>query len=138
MTDFDSWHHWMDGLVRLEKLTEAPYGVGTKWRETRKMFGREASELFEVTEFDPPHRIGLLIDGSQGTTGKGEYRFFYTFVPAGEDRTQLIMQGEIDIPGIAATIFGFLFKGMFKQGCDRDTLALKAYLERSVPTRFEH
>lgn len=131
MTDFDSWDQWMDGLIRVEKLTDGAYGVGAKWRETRKLFGKEASEVFEVTEFDPPHRIGLWVDGRQGATGKGEYRFLYTLASSGEDRTQLTMHAEIDMPGVAAKIFGFLFKGMFKKGCDRDTLALKAYLERS-------
>ncbi|MEO0827006.1 MAG: SRPBCC family protein [Cyanobacteria bacterium J06642_9] len=72
MVDFDSWHRWMDGLVKIEKLTDGPYGVGTQWRETRKMFGKEASEVFEVTGFEPPHTVNLRVDGSQGTTGTGE------------------------------------------------------------------
>ncbi|MEM9945500.1 MAG: SRPBCC family protein [Cyanobacteria bacterium P01_D01_bin.36] len=131
MTDFDSWHHWMDGLIKIEKLTDGPYSVGTQWRETRKMFGKEASEVFEVTGFEPPHSVNLRVDGSQGTTGKGEYRFFYTLVPNDGDRTQLTMHSEIEMPGIVPKLFGFLLKGMFKQGCDRDTLALKAYLEEA-------
>lgn len=129
MTDFDTWHQWMDGLIRVEKLTEGPYGVGTQWRETRKLFGQEASEVFKVTEFAPPGRIGLWVDGAQGTTGKGEYRFAYRLVPSGENGTHLTMDADIDMPGIVARLFGFLLKGMFKKGCDRDTLALKAYLE---------
>ena len=130
MTDFDTWPQWMEGLVKVEPLSEHPYGVGTKWRETRKLFGQEATEVFEVTEFEPPHKIGLWVDGRQGSTGKGDYRFLYTIVPAGEGATKLTMEAEIDIPGWATKVFGFLFKGMFKKGCDRDTIALKAYLEK--------
>lgn len=129
MADFDAWHHWMDGLISVEKLTDGSYGVGTQWRETRKLFGQEASEVFEVTEFEPPGKVSLWVDGRQGTTGKGAYRFVYTLEPTGVKGTQLTMQADIDMPGLMAKLFGFLFKGMFKKGCDRDTLALKAYLE---------
>jgi hypothetical protein len=129
MTDLDSWPRWMQGLVRVEKLTEGPYAVGTRWRETRKMFGSEASEVFEVTGYDPPRRIGLFVDGTQGTTGKGAYRFVYTLEPAAGNATRLRLDGEVDMPGVVARVLGFALKGMFRKGCERDTRALKAYLE---------
>ncbi|NER80630.1 MAG: hypothetical protein F6K42_13860 [Leptolyngbya sp. SIO1D8] len=130
LTDFDSWHHWMDNLVRIEKLTDGAFNVGTKWRETRKLFGKEASEVFEVTEFEPPQRIALWVDGSQGITGQGEYCFFYTFLPVEKNGTHLTMHSNINMPGILASVFGFLMKGAFKKACDRDLLALKAHLEK--------
>lgn len=42
------------GIVRLEVLTEGPVGKGTRFRETRVMFGKEATETMEITAFDPP------------------------------------------------------------------------------------
>jgi uncharacterized protein YndB with AHSA1/START domain len=59
MTDVDGYRHWMKGFVGMEKLTAGPVGAGTEWRETRRMFGREASEVFEVTAYEPPSRLGL-------------------------------------------------------------------------------
>src|SRR5690606_30002726 len=100
-----------------------------RWREVRRMFGQEAAEVFEVTAYDPPHTLGLFVDGAQGTTGKGAYRFVYTLEPAA-DGTRLVLTGDIDMPGLAARLFGFLFKGMFRKGCERDLAALKAHLER--------
>ena len=129
MTDLDGWPRWMQGLERVEKLTEGPYAVGTRWRETRKMFGKEASEVFQVTEYEPPRRIGLLVDGTQGTTGTGEYRFVYTLEPNGANATRLILDGEVDMPGVVARVLGFALKGMLRKGCERDTRALKAHLE---------
>lgn len=130
MADLDGWPAWMQGLVRTEKLTNGPFGVGTRWREVRRMFGQEAAEVFEVTTYDPPHRLGLYVDGTQGTTGKGAFRFLYALEPAPGGGTRLVLTGDVEMPGLAARLFGFLFRGMFRKGCERDLNALKAHLER--------
>lgn len=129
LTDFDSWSDWMDGLLRVEKLTDGAYGVGTRWRETRKLMGQEATEEFEVVEFEPPHRVALRVDGSRGSSGKGEYRFVYTLSPEAVGNSRFVMDAEIEMPGVAARLFGWLFKSMFRKACDRDNAALKRYLE---------
>lgn len=43
----------MPSIKKLEVLTSGPFGRGTKFRETRVMFGREATETMEVTDFQP-------------------------------------------------------------------------------------
>jgi Polyketide cyclase / dehydrase and lipid transport len=42
------------GIEKIELLTPGPVGVGTKWRETRRMMGREATETLEIKAFDRP------------------------------------------------------------------------------------
>jgi carbon monoxide dehydrogenase subunit G len=42
------------GITKMEVLTEGPVRKGTRFRETRKMFGRDATEEMEITAFDPP------------------------------------------------------------------------------------
>jgi hypothetical protein len=41
-------------IEKIEVLTPGAVGVGTRWRETRKMMGREATETIEFTAFDRP------------------------------------------------------------------------------------
>src|SRR5689334_10465002 len=41
-------------ITKLEVLTDGPIRVGTRFRETRKMGRREATEEMEVLEMDPP------------------------------------------------------------------------------------
>ena len=41
------------GIQSLELLTPAPVGIGTRFRETRVMFGKEATEEMEITSFEP-------------------------------------------------------------------------------------
>ncbi|WP_411954496.1 SRPBCC family protein [Alkalibacillus sp. S2W] len=94
LIDLDAAHHWMHGLVRMDRLDEGPIKVGSEWKETRKMFGKEASEHFEVMELQEPEKIVLRCDGSKGSTGKGEYIFTYTVESTG-DQSQVYLYGEI-------------------------------------------
>lgn len=41
------------GIESIEVLTDGDFGVGTRWRETRKMMGKSATEEMTVTEFEP-------------------------------------------------------------------------------------
>jgi carbon monoxide dehydrogenase subunit G len=129
MIDSDGYQHWMNGFVRVEKLTQGPFGVGTEWRETRRMFGREASEVFEVTACEAPSRLGLRVDGTRGASRKGEYRFEYVLVPEGTG-TRVRLTGAIDMPGWFAGLMTRLFAGVFKKAIDKDMKALKQHIEK--------
>ena len=127
LTDLDAASQWMPGYQRIEKLTEGSFAVGTEWRETRKMFGKDATEQFEVTALEPPRRIGLRVDGSKGTMGKGEFLFEYLLEPSGAD-TEVTMNGRIEGLG---PIGGLLFKllgGQFEKAVAKDLDALAAHL----------
>lgn len=129
MTDFDGYGHWMNGFVGVEKLTQGPFGVGTEWRETRRMFGREASEVFEVTACEPPSRLNLRVDGTRGASRKGEYRFEYQLSPEGTG-TRVRVNGQIHMPGWIAGLMSRMFAGMFKKALDKDMQALKQHVEK--------
>ena len=44
LTDLESWPETVEGITRIEKLTEGPVCNGTRFTETRGMFGKEHSE----------------------------------------------------------------------------------------------
>ena len=46
-------------ITKMEVLTPGPVGKGTRFRETRTMFGREATEEMEITAFDPPRAFTM-------------------------------------------------------------------------------
>ncbi|MEQ8211106.1 MAG: SRPBCC family protein [Lacipirellulaceae bacterium] len=58
-TDFENTANHIQGIEKVELLTHGPVQVGTRFRETRKMFGKEATEEMTVTEFVPPKRFTL-------------------------------------------------------------------------------
>jgi hypothetical protein len=122
----------MPGLVRMEVLTDSDYGVGTRWREVRRMFGREAAEEFEVTGLELNRKLELYVDGSKGASGSGDFNFVYTLVPSGEG-TDVDLDGEISGLGSIKELLGKLFAGQFKKAVEKDMLALKDFVERGSP-----
>lgn len=60
-------------IKRIEMLTPGQVGVGTRFKETRIMFGREATEEMTFTGFEPPH--GYVLEAhSCGTHYRTEFR----------------------------------------------------------------
>ncbi|MET9378437.1 SRPBCC family protein [Streptomyces sp. NPDC002992] len=98
LTDLRDMERVLSGVERVEVLTEGVFGVGTRWRETRRMMGKEATEEMTVTEAEPPDRyvtvadshgmhyvseIALRPDGAGATT----VRMTFSATPAEGGRT---------------------------------------------------
>ena len=67
-TDLDRAGDWMNGLVRIEWLTDGGFREGARWREVRKMFGKDAAEEFLVRALVPNESFTLWVDGSKVVT----------------------------------------------------------------------
>jgi uncharacterized protein YndB with AHSA1/START domain len=132
LTELDRAGDWMPGHVRVERLGGDGFDVGTQWRETRKVFGREATEQFEVTEMDPPRRLGLRVDGSKGASKRGEYLFTYRLTPR-DGGTDVVLDGEIRGLGKIRELFGRLMAGPFRKMIEKDMKAMDDYLKRTAP-----
>lgn len=100
LTDLEGTARVLEGVRAVQRLsTDTGYQVGTSWRETRVMFGQEASEDMTVTAVDPGRRTEVQAE-SHGT----RYRTEFEVLPIGgigaeagrPIRTQLVMrfQGE--------------------------------------------
>ncbi len=96
------------GITRLEVLTDGPIGVGTRFRETRIVLEREATEEMEVTAFDPPRSYTVEAE-SCGT----HFASTFTFEPVdGGTEVRLVFRAEPRTFG--AKVMGFVFRGMLK------------------------
>lgn len=129
LTDLENGAAWMPGLVRLERVGDVPSGVGSRWRETRKMFGKEATEEFEVTAFEPASRLGLRVDGSKGTSGGGVYTFEYRLSPD-PGGTRVVLDASISPGSRIAEWIGRLFAGMYRKMIAQDLDALAEHLRK--------
>lgn len=133
LTDFTAFAEWMPNFVRAEVEGPRPTQAGTLIRQTRKMFGRESTELFEVIAAEAPHRLHLRVDGSKGTTGKGQFDFEYAIEADGAG-SRLTMTGRIDMPGLVAKLLGSLFAGMFRKALLKDLGRFSEYAARRSRT----
>ena len=73
-TDLRNMPETMSAIDSLEVLTAGPFGEGTRWRETRTLHGRQATEEMWVTGFDPP-RSYVVEAESHGAHYRTELRF---------------------------------------------------------------
>ena len=56
ITDIANCPAWITSLERVQILEQKPDSlVGLRWEETRKMFGKEATETMWITRADAPH-----------------------------------------------------------------------------------
>ena len=125
--DIARWPDVISAIASIELLTAGPVGVGTRFRETRKMFGKSATEEMTVAEFAPPHRR-VLTAHSHGTA----YRVLHTFEPTGSGtRMRVVFEGTPTslIARIMAPI-GWLFLGTVKSQIAADLADIKREAER--------
>ena len=115
-------------ITALEVLTEGPFGEGTRWRETRVMFKKEAIEEMWVTGFNPPHSYNVEAE-SHGM----KYSTLFDFKTEGEGtKVSWVFTGEALTLGakIMAPIFNVLMKGTMKKCMLGDLEAIGAACEQ--------
>jgi hypothetical protein len=126
-TDFGGAAQTISAITRMEMLTEGPARVGTRFRETRKMFGKEATEEMTVTELEAPHRYVLGAE-SHGSRYRTELRF----EPLGAG-TEMTMHFSATPLTLGAKIMAFLMKPMMKKlaaTCGKDLEDLRDQIEK--------
>jgi hypothetical protein len=125
-SDFANSPRRIPAILDSEVLTPGPLAVGTRFRETRKMYGREASEEMTVAELEPPRRY-VLVAESHGTRYRSELRF----EPQGGG-TEVVMTFRGEPLTAVAKLLSVLMKPMIKsigKLCARDLADLKRSLE---------
>lgn len=127
MTGFEKGAETIRAITKVEMLTPGPVGNGTRFRETRVMFGKEASEVMEVREFEPPRRFVLAAE-SHGC----RYRTELLFEPAGSGTRVSMLFSAVPLT-LGAKIVWFLTKpfmsGLLARTCAQDLRDVKEVLE---------
>ena len=127
-TDLEKTAERVPGITSLEVLSEGPFGEGTRWRETRLMFKKEAQEEMWVTGFDPPHSYNVEAE-SHGA----KYSTHISFIPeaAGTQVTWAFTSTPQTFGAkLMGPVFNTLLKGTMKKCMLGDLEALKDVAER--------
>lgn len=110
-------------IVGCEFLTDVHVGVGTRFRETRLMHGKEATTELEVTEYVPNDRVRLVAD-SHGTV------WDTVFTVAEESgHTTLTMTMDTRSYKLVSKLLNLLIMGMVKKAVEQDLDRVKEYCE---------
>lgn len=128
-TDFAGAPKRISGIKKMEMLTQGPAGVGTKFRETREMFGREATETMEIVDFQPGRSYTLYANACGC-----EYRTVVSVKPAagGSEVTFSFKATPLSTGAkIMNTLMGWMFKGACVKAVRQDLADLKAAVEKA-------
>lgn len=126
-TDLEKAPERISAIQELEVLTDGPMQLGTRFRETRKMFGKEATETMTVSEFTPQEGYA-----TQAESCGSRYRAAYAFeeLPDGTrvkfsfDATPVTFVSRMMTP-VMGLLFGRMMKKCFEQDLDDLTAALE-------------
>ncbi|MEZ5990603.1 MAG: SRPBCC family protein [Planctomycetota bacterium] len=113
-SDFANAGRNIRAITSLEVLTAGPIGVGTRFRETRTMFGRPATEEMVIIGFERPRSYTVGCE-NHGCTYRTEFRFEPT---AGG--TEIAMTFEAVPRTLAAKVMGFLLRPLLRK-CIKET-----------------
>ncbi len=117
MTDIDGFEETISAIESVEKLSNGTeFDIGTKWRETRTMFGKQATEVMWVTEIDPgrSYVVNAESHGSKDTTAM-------SVTPEGNDSCEVTMN-------FGAEPFGTMAKAM--------TVTIGRFFEKATRKAF--
>lgn len=130
ITDLDRAADVLSGVVKIERLEGVGYDVGVRWRETRRMFGKEVTEEMWVSAVDEP-RSTTVSSESAGTV----YTSVFTCEPS-ELGTVLSVDfsGRTESPSLGQRVAWALFG---KMGLKASETALKQDLA-DIATAAEH
>jgi uncharacterized protein YndB with AHSA1/START domain len=111
-------------MVRAEKITAGPVGVGTKFRSAVASMGRTAEMLIECTGYDRPRRLA-----STTTMQQADISYTLTFEPAGAG-TRMRWSGQVRPKG-AYRLLGPLITWLGRRQERRIWASLKHRMEAS-------
>lgn len=91
LTHVEGFEAVLSGVTHVERLAGVGYAIGTRWRETRTVMGREASEELEVVGIDDG-RSTMLAAESNGLAHRTEFTLEPVRSAGGGDGTLLRMR----------------------------------------------
>lgn len=124
--DFEHAADFISGITKVEMVTDGPVGVGTRFKETRVMFGKEHAEEMEVVDFEPPRRYAL-----QAHNCGCRYHTEFRFTPKGGG-TEIEMTFDATPLTFVARIMSFMMRFMMKscvKMVEKDLADLKQAIE---------
>lgn len=125
-SDLANAAEYVQGIERIELLTPKPIGVGTKWRETRKMMGQETTETLEITAFNPPQSYTV-----EANSCGSHFASTFRFAPeANGTRVELEINCRADsFFAKMMSPFSGMMVGMMKKMVDQDLEDVKRVAE---------
>src|SRR5581483_11147310 len=125
--DLSRHGEWQGQIVSVEVLTEGPTRVGTRAADVRRVPGGKQKITYEITEHDPPRKASF-----KGVNGPVRPVGSVTVEPAGEGRSRLTVELELEGHGLLGLVLAPLARSQARKEVPADQQRLKERLESGV------
>ncbi len=125
LADIREYSKAVPHVIKYEFLTEATSGVGTRYRETREMNGREVVNDLEITEYVENDRVRIVADAN-GTI----WDTIFSVAPS-DGKTMVKILTEARAYKLLPRLINPLIKGMVAKAGAKDMELVKAYCENN-------
>ena len=127
LIDYENFPDFISAITSVELLTEGEIGVGTRFRETRVMFGKEASEEMEIVEFERPSRL-VYTAASHGCSYRSTHEL--TEKDGGTELSMTFEGRGVSFMGkVMSGLMGWMMKSACRKAIVKDFADLKSALE---------
>jgi carbon monoxide dehydrogenase subunit G len=131
VTDFAGAPQRISAIKRLEVITDGPVGKGTRFRETRIMFKKEATEEMTITAWNPPYNYAIECESCGA-----HFRSVISCTPASDGAGTIIEMSmatkPISFMAKLMSPLGKLFAGACMKACEQDLNDLKRAAENGA------
>ena len=122
LTNSDNHPRWDPSSVSMEQQEPGPWRAGMKFREVRKVAGRDTEVLSEVVALEPNSRFNIA------SLSGPEWRGQWLFEPVGHDATRLRFEARLTFKGFMRLVEPLIARG-FRQQIEENFARLKQVLE---------
>ncbi|MFG2192739.1 SRPBCC family protein [Streptomyces sp. NPDC048639] len=134
LTDLESAPRVLSGVQSIEVLTPGPFTEGTRWRETRRMLGRTATEEMYVTACQEPSRC-VVESESRGAHYVSEFDLSPEAEAEGGTTVRMTFSATPPggVAGMLMKVFGGLGTKAVTKAIEQDLADVAAHVERPAP-----
>jgi carbon monoxide dehydrogenase subunit G len=126
VADITQFSRALPHIVKVEFLSDTRLGVGTRFRETRLMKGKENVTELQVTEYVENDHVRLVAD-NHGIVWDSVFA-----VEPGGARTRLTMTMDTRTKRLMMKIMLVLISGMVRKAVEADMDMVRSYCEQSM------
>ena len=129
LTDVHNWSETVSGITNVEVLTDGPIGKGTRFKETRIMFKKEATEEMEIVDWQEGKSYTIECESCGA-----RYRSRFDVAPQGDgsDVTMTMETQPLSFMAKLMAPLGKLMEGTMRKCIEKDLDDVKERLENPL------
>ena len=112
-------------IVRVEMLSDVKQGIGTRFRETRRMKGREVATELEVIEYVENERVRMVADDGHGTV----WDTVFAVRPKNSLTELTLIMDAKSYKWLPKILYPLLIRPMVKKAIEQNMDSVKAFCE---------